>query len=203
MHIRRAEIQRQTAETKIAVEWSLDGRGESNIATGLPFFDHMLTLFARHSLTNLVVAAEGDLEVDSHHTIEDTGIVLGQALTQAVGDKTGLVRYGSFLLPMDETLCRVALDLSGRPFLEYHLPESLQYQRFDRIGGHFPLQYVEEFLRAFCSTGGLTMHVDVLRSRDLHHAAEAVFKGVARALDAALRRDPRVLGVPSTKGVLV
>lgn len=202
MHLRRAEIQRETAETKIAVEWTLDGRGESKIATGLPFFDHMLTLFARHSLTNLIVAAQGDTEVDSHHTVEDTGLVLGQALKQAVGDKTGLVRYGNFLLPMDETLCRVALDLSGRPFLEYHLPESLQYQRFERIGGHFPLQYVEEFLRAFCNEGGVTLHVDVLRSRDLHHAAEAVFKGVARALDAALRRDPRVLGVPSTKGVL-
>lgn len=203
MGIRRAEIDRETNETKIRVEWALDGRGESSVATGLPFFDHMLTLFARHSLTDLVIKAEGDTQVDAHHTAEDTGIAMGQALARALGDKSGLTRYGHFLLPMDETLCRVALDLSGRPFLRYDLPREIASHRHERIGGHFPLQLVEEFLRAFVVHGGVTLHCDVLMSADLHHAAESVFKCLARALEMALRRDARVPGVPSTKGMLV
>ena len=203
MNLRRAQLTRKTSETELSVDWSLDGRGESDIATGLPFFDHMLTLFARHSLTDLRLKAVGDIAVDAHHTVEDTGIALGQALTQALGDKSGLARYGNFLLPMDETLCRVALDLSGRPFLQYELPDSIAPHLHEAIGGHFPLQLLEEFLRAFTVHGGVTLHLRVLYSRDLHHAAEAVFKGLARALEQALRRDPRVLGVPSSKGTLV
>lgn len=203
MTTRHAQLKRETSETKISVDWNLDGRGESEIATGLPFFDHMLTLFARHSVTDLRLKADGDIAVDAHHTVEDTGIALGQALTQALGDKSGLVRYGNFLLPMDETLCRVALDLSGRPFLHYKLPETITPHLHEAIGGHFPLQLLEEFLRALTVHGGITLHLEVLYSRDLHHAAEAAFKGLARALDQALRRDPRVLGVPSTKGTLV
>ena len=203
MKTRHAQITRETSETKISIEWNLDGRGESEIATGLPFFDHMLTLFARHSVTDLRLRADGDIAVDAHHTVEDTGIVLGQALVQGLGDKAGLVRYGNFALPMDETLCRVALDLSGRPFLRYELPDTITPHLHEAIGGHFPLQLLEEFLRAFTVHGGVTLHLEVPYSRDLHHAAEAAFKGLARALDQALRRDPRVPGVPSTKGTLV
>ncbi len=203
MNLRRAQIHRKTSETELSLEWNLDGRGESEIATGLPFFDHMLTLFARHSLTDLRLRAAGDIAVDAHHTVEDTGIALGQALTSAVGDKSGLTRYGNFLLPMDETLCRVALDLSGRPFLRYELPDTITPHLHEAIGGHFPLQLLEEFLRAFSVHGGVTLHIAVLYSRDLHHAAEAVCKCLARALELALRRDSRVPGVPSSKGTLV
>ncbi len=203
MNIRRAKINRKTSETDLSLDWNLDGRGDSDVATGLPFFDHMLTLLARHSLTDLRLTAKGDIAVDAHHTVEDTGIALGQALTQALGDKAGLVRYGNALLPMDETLCRVALDLSGRPFLRYELPDTISPHLHEAIGGHFPLQLLEEFLRAFTVHGGVTLHAAVLYSRDLHHTGEAVFKALARALEQALRRDPRVLGVPSSKGTLV
>ena len=201
--MRSAAVARTTAETHVECTWRLDGRGESSLRTGLAFFDHMLVLFARHSGTDLTLAAEGDTAVDAHHTVEDCGIVLGQALAKALGDRAGIARYGHFLLPMDETLARVALDLSGRPFLRFGLPPELDAARHQPIGGHFPLQLAEEFLRAFCVHGGVTLHAEILHGRDLHHAAEALFKGVARALDQALRTDPRFPGVPSTKGMLV
>jgi imidazoleglycerol-phosphate dehydratase len=156
----------------------------------------MLTLFAKHSLIDLKVRAKGDLHVDFHHTVEDTGIVLGQAVRQALGDKHGIVRYGSMLLPMDETLARVVLDLSGRAYLEHRVPE-----RVDAIG-LFPFQLVEEFMRAFAFNLAANLHTEILYGRDAHHMAEALFKGLARALDQAIRHDPRVLGVPSTKEAL-
>ena len=202
---RHASVRRDTSETRLAVELVLDGSGKADIRTGLPFFDHMLTLFARHSLIDLTISAEGDLEVDSHHTVEDTGIVLGQALHRALADRAGIVRYGAFLLPMDETLARVALDFSGRPLLVYRLPDDILSQANRLVSGrHFNFQLVEEFLRAFTTHAGLTLHVEILYGRDPHHLAEAIFKALARAIDAAVRIDPRLPDrVPSTKGTLV
>jgi imidazoleglycerol-phosphate dehydratase len=193
---RRAEIARETSETRISLALEIDGTGASNPRTGIPFFDHMLTLFARHGLFDLEVEARGDLDVDFHHTVEDVGIVLGQAFARALGDKRGIRRYGWALLPMDETLARVALDFSGRPFLEYRAPD-----KADPIGA-FPFQLVEEFLRAFSVHAGINLHVEILYGRDAHHMAEAIFKGLAKAADQACSIDPRVAGVPSTKGVL-
>ncbi len=194
---RTAKQHRKTAETDIEIELDVDGSGKAQIDTGVPFFDHMLTLFAKHGLFDLKVKAVGDIEVDYHHTVEDTGIVLGQCFREAVGNKAGIVRYGWCLLPMDETLARVAMDLSGRPRLVYEVPE-----RVEAIGGKFSFQLVEEFMRAFSSCLLANLHVDILRGRDAHHMAEAMFKGLARALDAATRHDPRVTGIPSTKDVL-
>ncbi|MGC3991518.1 MAG: imidazoleglycerol-phosphate dehydratase HisB [Chthoniobacteraceae bacterium] len=193
---RNARIERRTGETEISIALEIDGNGESKIATKIPFFDHMLTLFARHSLVNLEVVANGDIEVDLHHTVEDTGIALGQAFAKALGDKRGLRRYGSAYLPMDETLARVALDFSGRPYLVYRTPESVE------AIGAFSFQLVEEFMRAFSVHGGLNLHIEILYGRDAHHMAEAIFKGLAKAVDAACQLDPRVTGIPSTKGVL-
>lgn len=193
---RTASIARRTAETDITLTLMLDGSGVADIDTGIGFFDHMLTLFAKHSLIDLKIRAKGDLHVDYHHTVEDTGIVLGQAIRQALGDKHGIVRYGSMLLPMDETLARVVLDLSGRAFLEHRVPE-----RVDAIG-LFPFQLVEEFMRALAFNLAANLHTEILYGRDAHHMAEALFKGLARALDQAIRRDPRVIGVPSTKEAL-
>jgi imidazoleglycerol-phosphate dehydratase len=166
------------------------------VETGIGFFDHMLVLFAKHGLFDLELRAKGDLEVDAHHTVEDVGLALGQALREALGDKAGLCRYGWCLLPMDDALARIAVDCGGRPYLAYDAP--------DDVGpiGNFPFQLLEEFLRAFSVQGGLNLHVSLLDGRDAHHMAEAVFKGLARALDQATRLDPRVQGVPSTKGVL-
>lgn len=205
MTSRQAEIRRETAETRITLSLMLDGDGRADIRTGLPFFDHMLTLFARHGLFDLSVEAVGDLEVDSHHTVEDTGIVLGQAFARALGDRAGIVRYGSFLLPMDETLARVAVDLSGRPLLVYRLPEdAARNAALLQSGRGFPFQLVEEFLRAFATHAGATLHVEILYGRDAHHLSEALFKALARALDTATQIDPRAPGrVPSTKGMLV
>ncbi len=194
---RTAKQHRKTAETDIEIELDVDGSGKAQIDTGVPFFDHMLTLFAKHGLFDLRVKAVGDIEVDYHHTVEDTGIVLGQCFREALGNKAGIVRYGWCLLPMDETLARVAMDLSGRPLLVYEVPE-----RVEAIGGKFSFQLVEEFMRAFSSCLLANLHVDILRGRDAHHMAEAMFKGLARALDAATRHDPRVTGIPSTKDVL-
>lgn len=193
---RRARIERKTSETAIAVEVVIDGRGKSTIDTKIPFFDHMLTLFARHSLIDLDVKADGDIEVDLHHTVEDTGIALGQAFAKALGDKRGLRRYGWAYVPMDETLARVVVDFSGRPFLEFRAPPSVAPI------GPFAFQLVEEFLRAFSVHAGMNLHAEVLYGRDAHHMAEAVFKGLAKAVDAACQLDPRVEGVPSTKGSL-
>ena len=197
---RTARIDRATGETDISVRLVVDGTGRSKITTGIPFFDHMLTLFAKHALFDLDVRAQGDVQVDFHHTVEDTGIVLGQALARALGDKKGLVRYGNFHLPMDETLVRVALDFSGRPLLVWRAPKGINLNRLK--AGDFPAQLTVEFLRAFAQEAGLTLHVEVLYSSETHHLIEAVFKGLARALEQAVRRDPRVKGIPSTKGVL-
>jgi imidazoleglycerol-phosphate dehydratase len=193
---RKAEIERKTGETDISVALVIDGSGQGQIATGIPFFDHMLTLFARHSLTDLTVRARGDIEVDLHHTVEDAGIALGQAFAKALGEKRGIRRYGWAYLPMDETLTRVALDFSGRPYLEYRAPKAVE------AIGTFSFQLVEEFLRAFAVHAGVNLHVEILYGRDAHHMAESVFKGLAKAVDMACQIDPRVTGVPSTKGIL-
>jgi imidazoleglycerol-phosphate dehydratase len=193
---RKASIDRKTSETEIALSLNLDGKGVADIDTGVPFFDHMLTLFTRHGLFDLKVVAKGDIEVDYHHTVEDVGIALGSALSKALGDKCGIRRYGSAYVPMDETLARVVLDCSGRPFLAYDAPRGVESI------GLFPFQLVEEFLRALAVNAGLTLHVSILAGRDAHHMAEGIFKALGRALDVAVSHDERVKGVPSTKGVL-
>ena len=194
---RTSKVHRKTAETDISISLNVDGTGKSKIATGVPFLDHMLTLFAKHGLFDLDVKAVGDIEVDFHHTVEDTGIVLGQCFREALGKKEGIRRYGWCLLPMDETLAQIALDLSGRPLLVYVAPK-----RVEAIGGNFSYQLVEEFLRAFSSSLLANLHVEIVRGRDAHHMAEAIFKGLAKSLDQATTHDPRVTGVPSTKEVL-
>ncbi len=193
---RTSTVERKTGETDISVSLLIDGSGQGEIGTGIPFFDHMLTLFARHSVVDLTLRARGDIEVDLHHTVEDTGIALGQAFARALGDKRGIRRYGWACLPMDETLTRVVLDFSGRPYLEYRAPKGVE-----PIGA-FSFQLVEEFLRAFTVHAGINLHVEILYGRDAHHMAESVFKGLAKAVDQACQIDPRVTGVPSTKGVL-
>ena len=193
---RTATIKRKTRETDIELTLAIDGSGRSKISTGIGFFDHMLELFTKHGLFDLELQAKGDLNVDAHHTVEDVGLALGQALREALGDKAGLARYGWCLLPMDDALARIALDCSGRPYLAYDAPEEAGPI------GDFPFQLIEEFLRAFSVQGGLNLHVALLDGRDTHHMAEAVFKGLARSLDQATRIDPRVEGVPSTKGQL-
>ncbi len=194
--IRSSAIDRKTSETQIQLELLLDGEGSSEISTGVPFFDHMLTLFTKHGLFDLKVVAKGDIEVDYHHTVEDVGIALGTAFAKALGDKAGIRRYGSAYVPMDETLARVVVDCSGRPYLAYDVPRGVE------AIGLFPFQLVEEFLRALSVNAGLTLHVSILAGRDAHHMAEAIFKALGRALDIAVSRDERVKGIPSTKGVL-
>ena len=193
---RTATVKRRTRETDIELTFAVDGSGRAQIATGVGFFDHMLELFAKHGLFDLQLKAKGDLNVAAHHTVEDVGLALGQALRESLGDKKGLCRYGWCLLPMDDALARIALDCSGRPYLAYEAPEEAGPI------GDFPFQLIEEFLRAFSVQGGLNLHVALLDGRDTHHMAEAVFKGLARALDQATQIDPRVQGVPSTKGQL-
>ena len=193
---RTATTDRKTCETAIKLTLSLDGEGNSEVRTGIPFFDHMLTLFARHGLFDLNIEANGDIEVDFHHTVEDTGIALGQALAKALADKSGIRRYGSAYVPMDEALARVVVDCSGRPFLAYEAPRGVESI------GLFPFQLVEEFLRALAVNAGLTLHVSILAGRDAHHMAEGIFKALGRALDIAVSHDERVKGIPSTKGVL-
>ncbi|MCX6965537.1 MAG: imidazoleglycerol-phosphate dehydratase HisB [Verrucomicrobia bacterium] len=194
---RSATLERKTSETEIRLTLNLDGSGVSKISTGIAFFDHMLSLFSKHGLFDLELTAKGDIEVDFHHTVEDTGILLGQAITKALGDKAGIRRYGFFYVPMDEALVRSVVDLSGRPFLAYNAPADVP-----AIGAAFSFQLVEEFLRAISVNAGMNLHVDVLAGRDAHHMAEGIFKSLARALDEATRIDPRVQGIPSTKGVL-
>ncbi|MBE2205536.1 MAG: imidazoleglycerol-phosphate dehydratase HisB [Chthoniobacterales bacterium] len=194
---RDASIERKTSETSIKLRLNLDGKGVAKLTTGVPFFDHMLTLFARHGLFDLDLDAQGDLAVDFHHTVEDTGITLGQALHKALNDKAGIRRYGFAYVPMDEALVRVVVDLSGRPYLAFNAPKSVE-----AIGGNFSFQLVEEFLRALSVHGAMNLHVDILAGRDAHHMAEGVFKALARALDQATQIDARVEGVPSTKGSL-
>ena len=194
--MRTGEINRKTTETSIYVKWDLDGTGKSEISTGIPFMDHMLTLFARHGGFDLTVQAQGDLEVDCHHTMEDLGLTMGHALTQALGMKEGIRRYGSFLLPMDESLALVALDLSGRPFLVYDVEPPAEYIR------DLDTALFREFFTALTVKGGITLHIRMLSSGEVHHVFEAIFKGLARALSEAVSIDARVKGVPSTKGVL-
>ncbi len=195
---RVARLERKTAETSVAVEFRVDGSGNAAIETGIGFLDHMLTLLARHGHFDLRVVAQGDLHVDDHHTVEDVGIVLGQCLREALGTKEGIQRYGWCLMPMDETLARVAIDLGGRPFLAFDAPEGI-----DPIGGRFPFSLVEEFFRAFAFNGLMNLHLALLSGRDGHHMAEALFKGTAKALDQATRIDERSSGkVPSTKEAL-
>jgi len=195
--MRKAEISRDTSETKIAVSVNLDGTGQYDVKTGIGFFDHMLEQLARHALMDITVRATGDLHIDDHHTVEDVGIALGRALTQAVGDKRGTRRYGSCLLPMDDTLVRAALDLSGRPYLVWKVNFTAP-----KIGT-FDTELVREFFNAFAMQGGITLHVECLDGINSHHIAEAAFKSVARALRDALEIDPRKAdAVPSTKGTL-
>ncbi len=194
---RAAEITRTTSETAITIRLALDGSGQAEIATGIGFLDHMLTAFARHALVDLVVQAEGDLHIDFHHTTEDVGIVLGQALAQAAGDKRGIRRYGNAVVPMDEALVDAALDFSGRPFLAW----SVAFER-DKIG-EMDTELFEEFFRALAMNALITLHVTQRAGHNAHHVAEACFKAVARAVRAATEIDPRAPGaIPSTKGAL-
>lgn len=197
---RTATIHRKTGETDITLKLNVDGSGKSTIKTGIPFFDHMLTLLAKHSLFDLDLKVKGDIEVDFHHTVEDTGIAFGQALHKALGDKKGIRRYGFFYLPMDETLVRVALDFSGRPLVVFRVPAGLEMIRLR--AGDFPAQLTEEFLRGLAQHSGMTLHAEVLYTSETHHLIEGVFKGLAKALDIAVQRDSRVKGIPSTKGLL-
>jgi imidazoleglycerol-phosphate dehydratase len=193
---RTAQVRRETGETKIELSLDLDGTGRAAIDTGVGFFDHMLTLLARHSLIDLDVKAAGDLHVDAHHTVEDVGICYGKALAQALGDKAGVRRYGSATVPMDETLVTAAVDLSGRPFCVWRAevpPETL---------GTFGSQLAEEFWRAVSSAGALALHVVLYHGRNTHHVIEGIFKATARALREAVEPDPRMPGIPSTKGTL-
>jgi imidazoleglycerol-phosphate dehydratase len=195
--MRRATLTRKTAETDISVELNLDGTGAYDNQTGVGFFDHMLDQLSRHALIDMTVRCSGDLHIDDHHTVEDVGIAIGQALTQAIGDKRGIARYGSCLLPMDDALVRAALDLSGRPFLVWNVAMPTA-----KIGT-FDTELVREFFQALSTHAGITLHVDMLHGLNSHHIAEATFKSVARALRGALEVDPRsASAIPSTKGAL-
>ncbi len=194
--MRTAEVTRQTKETDIAISINLDGEGNSSISTGIPFMDHMLTLFAKHGNFDLNVKVAGDLEVDCHHTMEDAGLALGKAIADALGDKAGITRYGHMILPMDEVLALVALDLSGRPYLVYEVPAPTSYIR------DLDVALFGEFFRALSNSAGMNLHVKILNSGETHHLFEAVFKAFARALKTAVVLDPRVKGIPSTKGSL-
>lgn len=193
---RSARIERATKETRIVVAVNLDGTGRAEIATGVPFLDHMLDQVARHGMLDLSVQAHGDLHIDAHHTVEDVGITLGQAVKQALGDKAGIMRYGHAYVPLDEALSRVVIDLSGRPGLEFHVP-------FTRpMIGAFDVDLTHEFFQGFTNHALATLHIDNLRGENAHHQAETVFKAFAKALRVAVTADPRVSGVPSTKGSL-
>lgn len=189
-------ISRVTGETDIKVMIDLDGEGKSSISTGIPFMDHMLTLFAKHGFFNLEISAKGDIEVDYHHTMEDLGLAMGEAFAQAVGDKAGICRYGNFMLPMDETLVLVALDISGRPGLYYDVTPPAPYVK------DIDARLFHEFFQGFCVKCGLNLHFKMLAAAETHHLFEAMFKGLAKALDQATKYDARVKGVLSTKGVL-
>ena len=195
--MRTADVRRDTKETQIRVQINLDGTGEAKLATGIGFFDHMLDQIARHGLIDLDIAAQGDLHIDGHHTVEDVGITLGQAVAQAVGDKKGITRYGHAYVPLDEALSRVVVDFSGRPGLHMHVPF-----KAGMIGG-FDTQLTYEFFQGFSNHALVTLHIDNLKGENAHHQAETVFKAFARALRMALEIDPRSVGViPSTKGSL-
>jgi imidazoleglycerol-phosphate dehydratase len=194
---RIAEVTRNTAETRIRVKVNLDGTGQSKLSTGIGFFDHMLDQISRHGLIDLEIHAEGDLHIDGHHTVEDVGITLGQAVLKALGDKKGIRRYGHAYVPLDEALSRVVMDLSGRPGLEMHVPFK------SGMVGAFDTQLAHEFFQGFVNHAGVTLHIDNLKGENAHHQAETVFKAFARALRSAIELDPRALGtIPSTKGSL-
>ncbi len=193
---RQAQINRETNETKIGLELNLDGQGQYQITTGVGYFDHMLSHLAKHALLDLNLTAQGDLEVDAHHTQEDVGIVLGTALRQAMGDRSGITSYGSEILPMDDALVMVAVDLGGRPYLGYQADLGT-----GDLGG-FDLELMEEFFRALATNGGMNIHIRLLAGKNRHHCLEAIFKAFGRSLRKALELDPRVTGVPSTKGIL-
>jgi len=194
---RTADVHRQTKETDLRVHLVLDGRGETRVRTGIGFFDHMLEALARHALLDLTVEASGDLHVDGHHTVEDTGIALGQAIAQALGDRAGIRRYADAMVPLDEALVRAVIDVSGRSYLAYHV-DIPKWQML----GDYDVFLTPEFFRALVQNAGLTVHLDLVRGDNPHHIVEATFKAFARALDDATALDPRVSGVPSTKGVL-
>ena len=197
---RTARLERQTSESQISVEVNLDGTGTHDIETGVPFFDHMLTAFARHALIDLTVRATGDVHIDVHHTVEDTGILLGAAILEALGDKRGITRYGDALVPLDEALAQAVVDISGRPYL-VHSGEPTGFE-YHLIGGHFTGSMVRHFFEALVLNARLTVHVRLVEGRDPHHIAEAEFKAFARALRQAKSFDPLETGVPSTKGAL-
>lgn len=194
---RVGEVTRQTKETQLRVRVDLDGTGEARVRTGIGFFDHMLEALARHALLDLEVEGQGDLHVDGHHTVEDTAIALGQAIARALGDRRGIRRFADAVVPLDDALVRVVLDVSGRPYLSYNV-EIPKWQML----GDYDVFLTPEFFRALVTNAGLTAHVDLLRGDNPHHIVEAAFKAFARALDAAIALDPRVQGVPSTKGLL-
>lgn len=194
--MRTASVDRKTKETEIVLELNLDGKGNYSISTGIGFFDHMLELFSKHSLIDLKLKVNGDLEVDCHHSVEDAGIVLGQALKEAIGDKKSIKRYGSFTVPMDEALATVDMDLSGRPYLVFNADFSKSK------AGDMDVETVEEFMMAVCTNAGITMHVNVAYGSNNHHIIEGIYKAFARALRIAVSYDDRVEGVPSTKGIL-
>jgi imidazoleglycerol-phosphate dehydratase len=193
---RKAQVERSTAETKIKLSLEVDGKGKYKVATGVPFLNHMLELFARHGMFDLTVDAKGDTDVDYHHTVEDIGIVLGQAFKKALGEMKGIRRYGQSKVPMDETLAEAVVDISGRPELVYNvnMPKGKV--------GEFDVELAYDFFKAFTNHAGITLHINVFYGENLHHIIEAVFKSVARAMDDATTLDPRTKGVPSTKGVL-
>lgn len=197
---RTAELRRETSESSIELRLNLDGTGHSSISTTVPFFDHMLTAFAKHALVDLDISASGDTAIDVHHTVEDTAIVLGTAIAKALGDKSGIARFGDALVPLDEALAQAVIDVSGRPYL-VHSGEPAGFEHH-LIGGHFTGSMVRHVFEAITMHAGLTVHLTVLSGRDPHHIAEAQFKAFARAFRAAVQPDSRVLGVPSTKGAL-
>lgn len=197
---RIAQLERRTSESSISLSLNLDGTGRSEISTTVPFFDHLLTAFSKHSLIDLAVRATGDTHIDVHHTVEDTAIVLGQAIRQALGDKTEISRFGDATVPLDEALARAVVDVSGRAFL-VHDGEPAGFE-FHLIGGHFTGSMIRHVLEAIAMNAGITLHVNVLAGRDPHHIAEAQFKALARAMRFAVAKDSKVEGVPSTKGAL-
>ena len=194
--MREAKIVRQTTETDIQVKFNADGEGLAQIDTGIGFFDHMLILFSKHGLFDTLIKCDGDLAVDGHHTVEDIGLALGQAVKAALGDKEGIVRYGTSFVPMDETLAQVSLDISGRPYLVYDAGEMAP------MIGQYDSQLTEEFLRAFSMQSGITLHVKIIYGSNSHHKVEAIFKALGQALGQAVQKNPRIHGVMSTKGTL-
>jgi imidazoleglycerol-phosphate dehydratase len=194
--MRRAEVVRKTAETKIELQLNIDGNGNSSVDTGVGFFNHMLTLMTKHGFMDLAVKCDGDSDVDDHHSVEDVGIVLGQAFLQALGDKAGIRRYASVFTPMDESLSQVSIDISGRPFLYFDVEIPTEKV------GTFDTQLVEEFFRAFVNQSGVTLHIQLLHGKNSHHIIESIFKGFGRVLDEATAIDERIKGVRSTKGML-